>query len=139
MLDVLGGRLRAGDGPSRRSVLRVGVLGMAGATIAHPPRLPAGGAGQGPRPQEAAALPGVPPYVAVPGAPAFGQGAYLGPAGNPFVPDGDLLGDARVRSLDPPATLTLERLDDRRGLLARLDRIERRRDASGAMAGMDKF
>ena len=33
--------------------------------------------------------PGVPPYVALPGAPAFGQGAYLGPGDNPFSPDGD--------------------------------------------------
>jgi len=83
--------------------------------------------------------PGVPPYVALPDAPAFGQGAYLGPGGNPFSPDGDIQGDARVRSLEPPPSLTLDRLDDRRGLLARLDRIERRRDASGVMAGMDRF
>jgi hypothetical protein len=83
--------------------------------------------------------PGVPPYVAIPGAPPFGLGAYLGPGGNPFSPDGDLLGDARVRNLDPPGSLTLDRLDDRRDLLARLDRIERRRDASGVMEGMDRF
>ncbi len=83
--------------------------------------------------------PGVPPYVALPRAPAFGLGAYLGPGGNPFAPDGDIQGDARVRSLEPPPSLTLDRLDDRRGLLARLDRIERRRDASGVMAGMDRF
>jgi uncharacterized protein (DUF1501 family) len=82
---------------------------------------------------------GVPPYVAVPGTPAFGQGAYLGPVGNPFSPDGDVLEDARVSSLDPPPSLTLDRLDDRRDLLARLDRIERRRDAAGVMAGMDRF
>jgi Protein of unknown function (DUF1501) len=83
--------------------------------------------------------PGVPPYVAIPGAPPFGLGAYLGPAGNPFSPDGDLMGDARVRNLDPPGSLTLDRLDDRRDLLGRLDRIERGRDASGVMAGMDRF
>jgi hypothetical protein len=83
--------------------------------------------------------PGVPPYVALPEAPPFGQGAYLGPGGNPFAPGGDLLGDGRVRSLEPPPSLTLDRLDDRRGLLARLDRIERRRDASGVMVGMDRF
>jgi uncharacterized protein (DUF1501 family) len=83
--------------------------------------------------------PGVPPYVALPAAPAFAQGAYLGAVGNPFAPDGDLEGDARVRSLDPPPALTLDRLDDRRTLLARLDRLDRRRDASGVMEGMDRF
>src|SRR4051794_30468763 len=55
--------------------------------------------------------PGVPPYVAIPGAPPFGLGAYLGPGGTPFSPDGDLLGDAGVRTLDPPGSLTLDRLD----------------------------
>jgi uncharacterized protein (DUF1501 family) len=83
--------------------------------------------------------PGMPPYVALPGAPAFGQGAYLGPGGNPFSPDGDLAGEARVRSLEPLASLSLDRLDERRVLLERLDRIERQRDASGVMAGMDRF
>jgi hypothetical protein len=83
--------------------------------------------------------PGVPPYVALPGAPAFGQGAYLGPGGNPFTPKGDITADAPVRSLEPPPGLSLDRLDERRGLLERLDRIERQRDASGVMAGMDRF
>jgi uncharacterized protein (DUF1501 family) len=83
--------------------------------------------------------PGVPPYVALPAAPAFGLGAYLGPGGNPFSPDAGIEGGVRVRSLEPPPSLTLDRLDDRRDLLARLDRIERSRDASGMMAGMDRF
>jgi hypothetical protein len=91
--------------------------------------------------------PGVPPYVALPRAPAFSQGAYLGPGGNPFSLEGDSDGESlllgagagRLRSLEPAESLTLDRLDDRRGLLARLDRIERRRDASGVMAGMDRF
>jgi hypothetical protein len=82
---------------------------------------------------------GVPPYVALPGAPAFGLGAYLGPGGSPFSPDGDAEVDATVRSLEPPPSLTLDRLDERRTLLERLDRIERRRDASGVMEGMDRF
>jgi uncharacterized protein (DUF1501 family) len=82
---------------------------------------------------------GVPPYVALPGAPPFGQGAYLGPGGSPFSPDGDSAGGARVRSLEPPPSLSLDRLDERRLLLERLDRIERRRDATGVMAGMDRF
>jgi hypothetical protein len=83
----------------------------------------------------------LPAYVALPVAPAFGQGAYLGPAGSPFSPDGNVLNadDTPVRSLELPGSLTLDRLDDRRDLLRRLDRIERSRDASGVMEGMDRF
>ena len=244
MLDVLGGTpLRTWNGLSRRSVLRVGMLGMAGLSLADLLRLRAAAAEQGRRPKETAVIqvfleggpshidtfdpkpdapaefrgefrpiagnvpgievcehlprmarvldkvailrsvhhssadhgvgthwvmtgfpgepthrdnvrpsagaivarlrgsnaPGMPPYVALPGAPPFGQGAYLGPGGNPFSPDGDVEGDARIRSLEPPPSLTLDRLDERRELLARLDRIERRRDASGVMEGMDRF
>jgi hypothetical protein len=83
--------------------------------------------------------PGMPAYVGVPVAPAFGLGAYLGPSAQPFAPGGDLAEGAKVRNLDPPDGLTLDRLDDRRRLLDRLDRLERRRDASGAMEGMDRF
>ena len=86
-----------------------------------------------------AARPGMPAYVAIPHAPPFGQAAYLGPGFNPFPIEGDLLGRAKVRDLDPPEGLTLERLDDRRGLLARLDRLDRRRDASEMLKGMDRF
>jgi hypothetical protein len=84
-------------------------------------------------------FPGIPGYVTVPETPAFARGAYLGPSGNPFSPRGDLLRDDRVRSLDRPPGLDLDRLDDRRDLLLKLDRIERQRDASGVMAAMDRF
>jgi uncharacterized protein (DUF1501 family) len=83
--------------------------------------------------------PGVPPYVALPRAPSLGQAAYLGPGYNPFSVDGDPTTGAKVRDLDRPPGLYLERLDDRRDLLARLDRLERTRDASGMMEGMDRF
>jgi hypothetical protein len=83
--------------------------------------------------------PGVPPYVALPRAPAYAQAAYLGPGYNPFSLDGDPAAGAKVRDLDRPPGLSLERLDDRRDLLARLDRLERARDASGMMEGMDRF
>jgi hypothetical protein len=82
--------------------------------------------------------PGVPPYVAVPEAPAFAFASYLGPGANPFSP-GDLGETARVPNLDPPEGLTLDRLDDRRELLRRLDRADRRRDLSGTMEGLDRF
>ena len=87
--------------------------------------------------------PGVPPYVAMSGGAAFGGlfqgGAYLGPGYNPFNLDGDPTGDLKVRNLQPPAGLTLDRLEDRKGLLASLDRIDRKRDLTGTMDGLDRF
>jgi len=83
--------------------------------------------------------PGVPPYVAIPNAPQYSQGAYLGPGHNPFDLGGDPAGNFRVRNLDPAGGLNLGRLEDRRYLLGKLDRIERERDASGMMDGLDRF
>src|SRR5436305_1330994 len=117
MLDVFGGRYGRCDGVSRRSFLRVGALGLGG--LALPDLL------RGPN------RPGLPSYVALPRAPSFGQAAYLGPGYNPFSIDGDPAAGAKVRDLDRPPGLSLDRLDDRRDLLARLDRLERARDASG--------
>ncbi|AGA30698.1 DUF1501 domain-containing protein [Singulisphaera acidiphila] len=83
--------------------------------------------------------PGLPAYAGIPRAPRFGQAAYLGPGFNPFSLDGDPAATAKVPNLVPPEGLSLDRLDDRRDLLAKLDRIDRRRDASGMMEGMDRF
>ncbi len=87
--------------------------------------------------------PGVPPYVAMSGGSASGGvfqgGSYLGPGFNPFRLDDDPTGDVKARDLAPPAGLTLDRLEDRRSLLAKLDRIDRARDLSGTMAGLDRF
>ncbi|MDR3636136.1 MAG: DUF1501 domain-containing protein [Isosphaeraceae bacterium] len=83
--------------------------------------------------------PGIPSYVAVPNAPPFSQAAYLGPGYNPFGLNGNPVNDVKVRNLDLPGGLTLDRLDDRRYLLGKLDKINRQRDASGAMEGMDRF
>lgn len=83
--------------------------------------------------------PGVPPYVGIPDAPAFGGAAYLGPGFNPFGLGGDPAGDFKLRNLEPAAGLSLSRLGDRRSLLGRLDRIRRERDASGTMEGIDRF
>ena len=82
---------------------------------------------------------GVPAYAGIPRAPRFGQASYLGPGFNPFSLDGDPAKSAKVPNLDPPEGLSLERLDDRRDLLAKLDRLDRRRDGSGMMQGMDRF
>jgi hypothetical protein len=83
--------------------------------------------------------PGVPPYVAVPNPPQYSQGAYLGPGHSPFGVGGDPNGSFRVRNLDPAGGLSLARIEDRHYLLSKLDRIERERDASGIMDGLDQF
>ncbi len=82
---------------------------------------------------------GMPAYVGIPEAPAFGQAAYLGPRYNPFSMASDPARDSRPTRFEVPQGLTLGRLDDRRSLLARLDTIERARDASGMMEAMDQF
>ena len=82
---------------------------------------------------------GIPPYVGLPDSPFFGQAAYLGAGYNPFSVDGDPSQEVRVRNLQPANGLSLARLDDRRGLLRRLDRVERQRDATGMMSGIDHF
>lgn len=80
---------------------------------------------------------------------------FLGPAYQPFRPDlssmfqreleagmkGELkrLGEEQTISLTLNETLSHARLDDRRQLLAGLDRIKRRVDASGMMSAMDRF
>jgi hypothetical protein len=86
---------------------------------------------------------GVPPYVGMSEGAIFGGlfqgGSYLGPGYNPFNLNGDPTGDMKVRNLEPPKGLTLDRLEDRKALLARLDTINRHRDLSGTMDGLDKF
>jgi uncharacterized protein (DUF1501 family) len=83
--------------------------------------------------------PGIPSYVAVPNTPPFSQASYLGPGYNPFRVDGDPSANFKVRNLEPTGGLTLDRLEDRRSLLGKLDKIERARDASGMMDGLDQF
>ncbi len=64
----------------------------------------------------------LPPYVAVPEAPAFSGGGYLTPAYDPFAVGGDPNGAGfRVRDLTPPDRLTLERLRRRRSMIRSLD------------------
>jgi hypothetical protein len=63
---------------------------------------------------------------------AAGPG-YLGVAHRSFRPDGDCKSDMTLNGL------SLERLGDRRALLASFDQLRRDLDASGAMAGLDAF
>jgi len=58
--------------------------------------------------------------------------AFLGTAYGPFGTNREAKGNMELRT-------PLERVDDRRGLLAEFDRFSRRADASGVMDGLDAF
>ena len=80
---------------------------------------------------------------------------FLGPAYGPFRPDisemfqreleagmkGELarLGGQHSLALTLDPALTMDRLDDRRGLLTSFDAVRRQVDASGMMEAMDRF
>ena len=83
--------------------------------------------------------PGLPPYISMPNMPQYGSASYLGAGYNPFNVEGDPQGTSKVRNLDLAKGLNMGRLEDRKYLLAKLDRIERERDASGMMDGIDHF
>jgi hypothetical protein len=74
---------------------------------------------------------GMPTYVQLGGIGSDGP-AFLGPAYAPFNPSGQARRNMTLSVKQP-------RLDDRRALLANLDRINRRMDRSGLMDGLDKF
>jgi hypothetical protein len=59
---------------------------------------------------------------------------YLGPAHGPFRPSGPGLKNLRL-----PAGVSLQRLEERRTLLAGFDQVRRELDASGGMHAMDAF
>ena len=84
---------------------------------------------------------GLPSYVAIPKPPAFAYAGYLGPGYNPFSLDAEPQAGTKVQvqNLSPPDGVSLERISERKELLTRLDRVNRRRDLSGTMDGMDRF
>jgi uncharacterized protein (DUF1501 family) len=66
--------------------------------------------------------------------------AYLGASFGPFQVVGDpARPDFRVPNLDAGGDEAVRRLTDRAALAARLDRLERRIDSSGALAAADRF
>ncbi|MCI0457566.1 MAG: DUF1501 domain-containing protein [Gemmataceae bacterium] len=86
-------------------------------------------------------VPGMPPYVAVPHLRGgtdnfFHYAAYLGGGANPFVVESDPnRPDFRVRNLNPPGGLTIDRLESRRHLLAEVERTRRAGERSAADLG----
>ena len=88
----------------------------------------------------------LPPYVSVPVAssiglrPGYFGGNWLGAHLDPFETGGDPnKANFKVQNLDLVKGLTVDRLDDRRHLLAALDQIPRAVDASGAFDSMNRF
>lgn len=64
----------------------------------------------------------LPPYIAIPGAIEYGGAGFLGAALDPFSPGGDPNnGGFRVRDLDLPPGMTVERMDRRRSLRETVD------------------
>jgi hypothetical protein len=76
----------------------------------------------------------VPPFVSLRGMTVGTEPGYLGVAHRPFTPSGPGLDNLRLAN-----GLTLDRLDDRKTLLASFDALSRELDASGTMKGMDSF
>lgn len=90
--------------------------------------------------------PGMAANVAIPHAmsiglrPGYFGGNYLGPQDNPFETEGDPNNDKfQVKNLDLSKQLTLDRLNDRRGLSNQFDGLRRKADRSGALDAMDRF
>src|SRR5436305_14588464 len=90
--------------------------------------------------------PGMPANVAIPHAmsiglrPGYFGGNYLGPQENPFETDGDPNNDKfQVKNLGLTNQLTLDRLEDRRGLTDHFDQLRREVDRSGSLDAIDRF
>lgn len=89
---------------------------------------------------------GMPASVAIPYAmsiglrPGYFGGDFLGPENSPFETDGDPnASNFTVRNMGLPQNITVNRLDDRRNLLAGFDRLQRDMDRRGTMDAMDQF
>jgi hypothetical protein len=89
---------------------------------------------------------GMPPYVAVPYAasvgirPGYFGANYVGMQHNPFETDGDPNGDNfSVQNIQIPGGMTIERLADRRAMLAKVDQLRRQVDNAGVADAMDRF
>ena len=88
---------------------------------------------------------GMPGYVAAPHAasiglaPGYFGGHMLGAQHDPFLTGEPSVPNFQVRNLNLAAGLTLDKLDDRRNLLAHFDRAEKHLDRHPTAQAMDKF
>ena len=78
--------------------------------------------------------PDIPQFVSLRGLTPGLEPGYLGVANRAFVPSGPGLNNLRL-----PGTVGLDRLEDRKTLLAGFDKMRRDVDASGSMTGLDAF
>jgi hypothetical protein len=76
----------------------------------------------------------IPPFVSLRGMARGTEPGFLGVAHRPFTPDGPGMQNLRLAS-----GIDMNRMDDRKTLLASLDTVRRDVDASGTMTGMDSF
>jgi hypothetical protein len=90
--------------------------------------------------------PGMPAYIAVPYAmsiglrPGYFGANYLGMPYNPFEANGDpSQPNFHVNNLQLAGGLTVDKLEDRRGLLSRFDALRRAIDQSGTADALDRF
>jgi len=84
---------------------------------------------------------GIPPYVNILRAEfgPYGRAAYLGSAYDPFAVGNPHRKDFQVKNLGLAKGLTMDRIEDRRSLLAGLDRTRGVLDTRGAAEAMDHF
>lgn len=76
----------------------------------------------------------IPPFVSLRGMSPGTEPGFLGVAHRPFTPSGPGLQNLRL-----PGNVSLDRLDDRKGLLGSFDTLRRDLDATGTMKGLDAF
>ena len=84
----------------------------------------------------------IPPYVCLPRMHPSGSSAYLGPNAVPFVIEADPNAPGfEVPDLQPPLHVDASRLEDRRGLLAKIDRFQRsvEQKANAGVADLSVF
>ena len=67
--------------------------------------------------------------------------AYLGAANRPFetLSDPAVPGPFRVPNFSMPEGLSVDRLDDRRAMLASFDRLRREADVKGQVQALDRY
>ncbi|MCB1242057.1 MAG: DUF1501 domain-containing protein [Verrucomicrobiales bacterium] len=74
----------------------------------------------------------IPPYVCLPTMHNSASAAYLGPKAVPFVIEADPAAPGfEVPDLQPPLAVDASRLEDRRGLLSKVDRFQRSAEQQG--------
>jgi hypothetical protein len=82
---------------------------------------------------------GVPPYVCLPGMHPSASSAYLGPSAVPFVIESDPNSPAfEIPDMQPPLNIDAERIADRRGLLARVDRFQQAAEMKANTAAAER-